>query len=248
MRWRTFAVRNWKELLRDPLSLVFGIGFPIVLISMISLMQRSIQDMPAEVFGISRFAPGMAVFSLSFLSLFLGMLIANDRENSFLVRLFSSPLTGSDYILGYAVPVFPIAMLQSIVCLTAAVFFGFAFHVRVLLALVVLFFVSALFIGFGLLFGVVFSAGQVGGIGSIMINGAAWLSGTWFPVESMGGVFRTVCERLPFVHAVDAVKAAVAGTYETILPDLLWVLGYSAVLFAAAVALFRKKMRGCSRI
>ena len=239
-KMRAFAIRNCKELLRDPLNLLFGVGFPVVLLLMITLMARGIEEMP-EIFSISAFAPAMAVFGLSFISLFLGNLIANDRRSAYLDRLRASPLTGADYVAGYALPLLPTALLQSAVCFGVAACFGFRLDADTLLALFVLLPVAALFISFGLLLGCLFSPAQVSGVGTVLVNAAAWLSGTWFPMEMMGEGFRTVCGLLPFAHAVGAVQAAAAGDYAAILPELLWVLGYAAVLFAAAAFAFRKK-------
>lgn len=244
MRFLAFAGRNRKEILRDPLSILFGVGFPVVLILMISLMKQSMKDMPADLFKITDFAPGMAVFGLSFISLFLGRLIATDRSSSFLMRMFASPLTGTDYILGYSLPIFPVAMIQIAVCFVTAILFGLPLNFNLLLAFVVLIPVAALFIGFGLLTGSTLSSAQVGGINSILINVAAWLSGVWFNLDMMGGIFKTICYALPFAHAVDAAKAAVSGDYGVILPHLLWVIGYAAVIFVIAVLCFRKKMKG----
>lgn len=97
MRSLVFASRNRKELLRDPLNLAFGIGFPVVLLLLLSAIQANI---PVSLFEISSLSPGVAVFGLSFMSLFSGTLIAKDRTTSFLMRLFASPLTASDFILG----------------------------------------------------------------------------------------------------------------------------------------------------
>lgn len=244
MRMMAFAGRNGKEVARDPLSVVFGIGFPVVLILLINLMKSSFSSAPAELFPIVSFAPGMAVFGLSFLTLFVGLLLAGDRESSFLLRIFASPLQSRDYILGYSLPMIPVALVQSLACFVTAFFFGLRFDGGTLLAVVVLLPVGLLFVGLGLLLGSVLSYRQVGGISSIVVNLAAWLSGTWFDLELMGGAFRTVCYLLPFAHAVDAVKAALSGNYAQILPHLGWVLGYTVVVYAAAVAVFRKKMKG----
>lgn len=83
MKMLVFAGRNRKEILRDPLSTVFGLGFPTVLLLIFYFMQKNVPDMPQEVFGIRAFAPGMAVFGLSFLTLFLGMLMTGDRKSAF---------------------------------------------------------------------------------------------------------------------------------------------------------------------
>jgi ABC-2 type transport system permease protein len=191
MRLLVFASRNRKELLRDPLNLAFGIGFPLVLLLLLSVIQRNV---PVSLFEIEKLAPGIVVFGLSFISLFSGTLIAKDRTTSFLVRLFASPLTGSDFILGYTLPVLPMAILQSAITFGAAFFLGLAVNVNVLIALVVLIPAAVLFIAIGLLAGTVFTDKQVGAVcGALLTNVAAWLSGTWFSLDLVGARSR----RLP---------------------------------------------------
>jgi ABC-2 type transport system permease protein len=241
MRLLAFASRNRKEILRDPMNLAFGIGFPLVLLFLLSAIQANI---PVKLFEIEKLAPGVAVFGLSFISLFSGTLIAKDRTTSFLMRLFASPLSASDFILGYALPLVPMAIMQGAICFIASFFLGLSVNARVLLALVVLIPTAVLYIGIGLLAGSVFTDKQVGGIcGALLTNVSAWLSGTWFDLNLVGGAFKTIAYLLPFVHAVEATRAAIAGEYSSILPHLLWVIGYAVVIFAAAVVVFRKKMK-----
>ncbi|MEA4824939.1 MAG: ABC transporter permease [Clostridiaceae bacterium] len=239
-----FAGRNAKELLRDPLTLIFGIGFPIILITLISIMRQSIPEMPNNMFDIGNFAPGMAVFGLSFLSLFLGMLIAGDRESSYLMRIFASPMTSSDYIVGYTLPLLPVAAAQGAVCFSYALLFDLKFTPELIVAVAVIVPVSLLYIAIGVLSGSTLTYRQVGGIASIVINLAAWLSGTWFDIELIGGAFKTICNLLPFVHAVEAVRAAAYGNYGEIWVHLAIVMGYAAVIFAVGAAVFRRRARG----
>ena len=42
MRALTFAKRTAKEILRDPLTLAFGLGFPVVLLLLLSAIQANI--------------------------------------------------------------------------------------------------------------------------------------------------------------------------------------------------------------
>lgn len=239
MRMLAFASRNAKEILRDPLTLIFGLGLPLVLLALISLLQNSIR---VPLFTIQNFAPGMAVFSLSFISLFAGLLIAKDRCGSFLLRLFASPLRAWDYILGYALPLLPVAVAQSAICFAAATLFGLPITANLLLTLAVLLPTAALFIAFGLLLGTLFTDKQVGGLGSLLVNLAALSSGVWFDLQSIGGAFAAVCNALPFAHALAAAKASLAGDYAAILPHLWWVFGYAAATFLAAALVFRHKM------
>lgn len=241
MRYSVFARRNAKEILRDPVNLAFGIGFPLVLMLLLSAIQANI---PVSLFEITNLAPGLSVFGLSFIALFSGTLIAKDRSTSLMMRLFTSPLTSSDFIFGYTIPLLPMSILQSIICYLAAAVLGLELNVNVLIALIVQIPTAVIFIALGLLCGTVFNDKQVGGIcGALLTNVSAWLSGTWFDLNLVGGAFKTIAYALPFAHAVDAGKAAVKGDYASIFPHLWWVTAYALIVTAAAVIVFKRKMK-----
>ena len=218
MKALAFADRNRKEMIRDPLNLAFGIGFPLVILFMLSAMQANIE---VELFVISNLIPGIAVFGLSFISLFSGMLIAKDRSTSFLTRLFTAPLTARDYIMGYTFPLIPLSILQIAISFVAAFFIGLPINLNVLLSIIVLLPTVVLFIAIGLLAGSLLNDKQVGGVcGALLTNLSAWLSGTWFDLNLMGGWFKEIAYALPFAHAVDAGRAAIYKDYSSILPHL----------------------------
>jgi ABC-2 type transport system permease protein len=237
----TFANRNAKEILRDPLTLFFGLGFPLVLILLLSAIQANI---PVALFEIQRLAPGITVFGLAFMTLFSATVIAKDRGSSLLQRLYTTPLTPTDFILGYTLPIIPISVAQCMICYIAAIVLGLDITVNILYAVISIIPVSILYIALGLLCGSVLSDKQVGGIcGALLTNLSAWLSGIWFDLELVGGTFKKIAYLLPFVHAVELERAAIRGDYAGILPHLWWVLGYGIVLLAAAVALFLRQMK-----
>lgn len=241
MRMLTFANRNSKEILRDPLTVFFGLGFPLVLILLLSAIQANI---PVSLFEIEHLAPGITVFALSFMSLFSATLIAKDRGSSLLQRLYTTPLTPLDFILGYTLPVLPFAVAQSIVCYLVAILLGLEVTVNILVAVLFIIPISLLYIAIGLLCGSVLNDKQVGGIcGALLTNLSAWLSGTWFDLNLVGGAFQRIAYALPFVHAVEVEQAVLAGDLASALPHLLWVLAYSAVLLAVAVLLFLRQMK-----
>lgn len=240
MKTIAFATRNSKELVRDKLSLIFGIGFPVILLLLLTAIQSNV---PVELFVIDQLAPGIAVFGLSFISLFSGLLIAKDRTSSFILRLFISPLTSSNFIFGYTFPLLPMAILQIIVCFAVSFVLGLTVSINVLLAIIVLIPAAILFIGIGLLFGSLFTDKQVGSVcGALLTNLTAWLSGTWFDLDLVGGLFKKIAELLPFVHAVEAGRAAISGDYSAVLPHLWWVIGYAVVVMYIAIIVFTKKM------
>ena len=241
MKMLTFANRNAKEILRDPLNLAFGLGFPIVLILLLTAIQSNV---PVSLFEIGHLTPGITVFGLSFMTLFSATIIAKDRGSSLLQRLYTTPLTAKDFIIGYTLPILPIAVAQTVVCYIVALILGLEFTVNILLAVVCVIPAALLFIAMGLLCGSVFTDKQVGGIcGALLTNLAAWLSGTWFDLELVGGAFKTVAYALPFVHAVEMERAVLSGNFADIFPHIWWVLGYAAVPMITAVLLFLRQMK-----
>lgn len=237
---RAFAGRTVKELLRDPLNLAFGLGFPLVLLLLMTAIQANI---PVSIFALDTLTPGVAIFGLSFISLFSATLISKDRTTSFLMRLFASPLSAGGFITAYTMPLLPMALAQTAICYLCAALLGMRMTLNVLLAIATTLPAALLFIGIGLLCGSVFNDKQVGGIcGALLTNVSAWLSGTWFDLNLVGGVFKKIAYALPFAHAVEGGRAAVTGDYGAIMPHLWWVIAYAAVVFALAVIVFRKKM------
>ena len=129
MRTLIFAKRNAKEILRDPLNIAFGLGFPLVVLLLLTAIQNSI---PVSLFEIQHLIPGITVFGLSFVTLFSATLISKDRGSSFLQRLYTTPLTSADFILGYTLPIIPIAVIQCIVCYAVALILGLEFSINIL--------------------------------------------------------------------------------------------------------------------
>ena len=241
MRTLTFAKRNAKEILRDPLNLGFGLGFPLVLILLLSIIQANI---PVELFEIGHLTPGITVFGLSFMTLFSATLISKDRGTSLLQRLYTTPLKPIDFILGYTLPIIPISIMQSVICYIIALILGLNLSVNILLALVLIIPISLLYIAMGLLFGSILTDKQVGGIcGALLTNLSAWLSGVWFDLELVGGAFKKIAYAWPFVHAVELERAALSGNFGDILPHLGVVLLYAVVTLALAVLLFLRQMK-----
>ena len=236
-----FAGRNAKEMLRDKLTLIFGIGFPVVLMLLLSFIQSNI---PVELFVIDHLSPGIIVFGYSFISLFSGMVIAKDRSGSFMLRLLTSPMKASDFIIGYTLPLIPMFLAQSVLCFIIAFILGLKISVNVLLCIVVLIPAGIVFVSLGLICGCIFNDKQVGGIcGALLTNISAWLSGTWFDLKLVGGVFEGIAMFLPFARAVEAGRAALAGDYSEIMPHLVWVIGWAVLLYILAVIVFMGKMR-----
>ena len=241
MRMMTFAKRCTKEILRDPLNLGFGLGFPLVLLVLLSAMQANI---PVNLFEINTLTPGITVFGLSFMTLFSAALIAKDRESALLQRLYTTPLTGIDFIMGYMLPILPIALGQTMICYLFAVPLGLTFSVNIIYAIIGIIPMAVFNIALGLLCGSILSVKQVGGIcGALMTNLSAWLSGVWFDLKLVGGTFEKLANVLPFVHAAEMEKALFNGNFEAAASHMLPIFLYSVFVTMTAVFCFLGQMK-----
>ena len=241
MRTVIFAKRCAKEILRDPINLIFGFGFPVVLLLLLSAIQANI---PVPLFEIAHLTPGITVFGLSFLSLFSATLLAKDRESAFLQRLYTTPLKSSEFILGYLLPLIPVAATQSVVCYLTAFLLGLPVTIHILYAVLMLLPVSVFYISLGLLCGSIFNGKQVGGIcGALLTNVSAFLSGVWFDLDLVGETFRKIAYLLPFVHAVELERALVREDFTEALPHIYPLLVYAVLTTVVAILLFLRQMR-----
>ena len=241
MRMLTFAKRCAKEILRDPINLCFGLGFPLVLLFLLSALQTNV---PVDLFEIDSLTPGITVFGLSFITLFSATLISKDRESAFLQRLYSTPLTGFDFILGYMLPLLPIALGQALICYLCAIPLGLTVSINILYAMIGIIPMAVLNISLGLLCGSLFGVKQVGGIcGALLTNLSAWLSGVWFDLKLVGGFFEKIANILPFVHAVEVEKALFNGNCELAAKHILPIILYGIIITVIAVLFFLKQMK-----
>lgn len=241
MRMWAFAKRCTKEILRDPLNLGFGLGFPLVLLLLLSALQSNI---PVPLFEIDTLTPGITIFGLSFMTLFSATLIAKDRESALLQRLYTTPLTAVDFILGYMLPILPIALGQTVICYLFAIPLGLTVSTNIVYAIIGIIPMAVFNIALGLLFGSILGVKQIGSIcGALLTNLSAWLSGVWFDLKLAGGLFERIAYTLPFVHAAEMEKALFRGHFELAASHILPVVLYSAAATAVAIVLFLRQMK-----
>ena len=246
MRMFLFAKRNIKEILRDPINLFFSIGFPLVLLVLLSIINSSIPpEAKNTMFQIKNLAPGLAMFGSVFMALFAGMLLSKDRTSSFLMLLFTSPMTAADFILGYTLPMVVMTIIQAAITLLAGGAFGLDININIIFAIIMTALTSLFFVGTGLFFGSLLNDKAVGGVcGALLTNIAGWLSGVFIPIDLIGGAFKAITHILPFYNSAEAIRISLSGNFSYILPHLIVVTVYTIVIFTLAVIAFNHKMNG----
>ena len=246
MRMFLFAKRNIKEILRDPINLFFSIGFPLVLLVLLSIINSSIPpEAKNTMFQIKNLAPGLAMFGSVFMALFAGMLLSKDRTSSFLMRLFTSPMTAADFILGYTLPMVVMTIIQAAITLLAGGAFGLDININIIFAIIMTALTSLFFVGTGLFFGSLLNDKAVGGVcGALLTNIASWLSGVFIPIDLIGGASKAITHILPFYNSAEAIRISLSGNFSYILPHLIVVTVYTIVIFTLAIIAFNRKMNG----
>ncbi len=238
MRTLNFAKRNFKEIIRDPLSIIFAILLPLFLLFIFQQFK-----IPSESYKLENFTPGIIVFGFSFITLFTGMLVSKDRTTSLLVRLGISPMRSIEYILGYMLSIIPIIIAQNILFFILALILGLSFSINILFAALISVIISILFIAIGIIIGSVFTEKASSGISSIVVQLVCFTSGMYFPRETLGDVFAKICEYLPFESCVTIIKGIMNNNLGIISPRNIIVFSiYTIVILVISVIVFKKKM------
>ena len=238
MRMLNFAKRNFKELIRDPISLVFEIALPIFLLFIFQQF-----NIPDEIYRLENFTPGIILFGFSFITLFTATLIAKDRTSSLLIRLGTSPMRSRDYILGYILSIIPIIIIQDVLFFIVAIILGLSFSVNIIYTILISIVISILFITLGILIGSIASEKGTGGIGSVIVQLVCFTSGMYFPKETVGKAFAKICEILPFESALNVIKGTLNNNFSMIsLRNIIELIVYIIVVLVISIVVFKKKM------
>lgn len=249
MRGFVFAKRTAKEILRDPLTFIFCLGFPLVMLVIMTIVNESIPpEAGMQIFKMPYLAPGIVMFGFTFIMLFACLQVSKDRATAFLVRLYASPMKSGDFIVGYTVPILVIAIAQSIITFVAALVIGAIAGEtlvigNVLLSIAVSIPTALMYLSFGLLFGTILSDKAAPGICSILISAASMLGGIWMDVDALGGMLQKICHVLPFYQGVHVSRMAVLGEYAKIGKPFVITVIYAVVVYLLAVFALKKKMK-----
>ncbi|MCT2874633.1 ABC transporter permease [Limosilactobacillus fermentum] len=233
-----FAARNRKEIFRDPLSIILGVALPIIFLIVFTTIER---NAPLDIFKVNNFAPGIIVFGFAFLTMFSALLIAKDKQTALLTRLLASPLKVVDYVLGYAIPMIPLAVLQAVFCYLVAMTVGLSTEwIDLFVSIIVLLPTAVISIFFGLFLGALFTDKQIQGIGTIYIFLVSFLSGAWIDLTLLGTTFEKISYALPFVHAIELSRDVLIGDYSTFNFHFWWTIGYAILAIIIAILAFLK--------
>ncbi len=240
MKFLSLANRNFKEIYKDPVTIILGVAMPVGLLFLFSSLQKNI---PIDTFNPQNLTPAIVIFGFSFLIMFVAVLLAKDRQNSFLTRLFTTPLKSVDFYMAYMLPFIPFAFFQIIICFIIGFILGGVF-VNIVLGIFIFLLMMLICINIGIIMGSLLTVNQVSGVGSILITVISLFSGAWMDLKMVGGIFKIIGYVLPFAHSVDALKTILnGGSFSSIYTNIIWVFMYCVIAVLVAIYSFGTKIK-----
>ena len=227
--------RNLKEMFRDPLSAVFCLAFPLVMLALMQIIFLNMEFVP-DNFKIENYAAGICVFGYTFTAMMVALQISADKNTSFVKRINISPVGRLVYIASFLCSALPVAFLQTVLFFLVALIFGYGFNLNFLLGIIYLLPSAVMYICFGILFGALSkNEKQTGPLSSIFISLTGIFGGVFMPVTAFSGGFATFINLLPFAHSVAIAQELHTIGAGCIYPHVLWVLGYAVAAFGAVM-------------
>ena len=239
MRFIELAKRNLREVWRDPISLGLTVGLPVLML----LVLQALGGVD-EFFKPTSLTPGIALFGFVMLMFSAAMTLSRDRETALFERLLTTPLRPNDFATAYSLPYLPVAILQTIALFAIGAFLGLEIEGSIVLVSFVLLVMAVQYIALGMICGTLFTLKQVP-FAYMVILLLTIFGGAWMDIETIGGIFKTVGDLVPFAHALDAIRDVMleGADFAAIAGDVYWVLGYTVAIAGLAVVVFRRQMQ-----
>lgn len=233
--------RNLLEIVRDPLSAIFCIAFPVVMLVFMQVLISGFDYIPPN-FEVQNYATGICVFGFTFTAMFISISIAGDKNNSFIKRINISPTKYYVYLFSFVLSGFVIVIIQSIIFYLIALIFKLPFDVNLLLSFIYIIPSALFYLSLGVLLGLLCkNEKQSGPISSIIISITGMLGGVFMPVTTFTGGIATVINALPFTHTVLIASELYTIGASCFFNHILYILGYTALIWLIIVLLTKRK-------
>jgi ABC-2 type transport system permease protein len=192
-------------------------------------------------------APAVVGFVLQMFPIMtIAVAIAGERERGTIEQLIVTPISSLDVLLGKMIVYMGIGLTNAFFMMAVAVY-AFKLTIRGNVFLIALF--IFIFLAASLSLGILSSAiskTQLQAIQTLMpfIIPTAFLSGTFYPIESMPNFIQPISYCLPLTYMIHAMRSVMVkgGGIEIIATDLLALTIYAVAINALAVTAFRKKL------
>jgi ABC-2 type transport system permease protein len=239
--FRNLVVVEARLLAREVVPLLWGVGFPIVLLSVIGGFSGGPDSSLGGISLVAAYVPILIAFSCATFALQgLPTVLAGYRERGILRRLNATPvgagrLLGAQLIVNLSVTL--IATIGILVVGRAA--FGVPLPGQPAGFILAFVLTAAAMIGLGLLVASLARTGRVAGaVGTMIFLPLMFFAGLWMPQATMPAALRTAGDDTPLGAAVAALSRGLAGQWPS-AASLAVLAAYAVVLSLLAWRLFR---------
>ncbi|HEY6132267.1 MAG TPA: ABC transporter permease, partial [Halioglobus sp.] len=191
--------------------------------------------------------PGLAVIILTMtLVLFTAVALVRERERGNLELLITTPIHPLELMMGKLVPYIFVGLIQITIILGLG---WLVFDVPLqgelhhLIAVILPFIAASLTLGL-LLSTIVETQMQAMQMTFFLILMSVLLSGWMFPYDAMPKAAQYIAELLPATHFMRLIRGVYlrGATAGQLLPDILWLLGFTAIMLTIATKRFHKSL------
>jgi len=191
--------------------------------------------------------PGLTAVILTMtLVLFTAVALVRERERGNLELLITTPIHPLELMVGKLVPYIFVGLVQITIILGLG---RLVFNVPFQGELISLAAVTLPFIAANLTLGLLFSTLAATQMQAMQMTffvmlPSILLSGFMFPFDAMPALARYIAEILPATHFMRLIRGVfLRGAHASqLLPDILWLLGFTAIMLTIATKRFRKSL------
>ena len=240
--WRIVA-NEWRLTLRNPTGLVWGVGFPVLLLAIFGSLPATTTPEVA-LGGLSFFEaylPVMIALSLALLALIgLPVPITSYRELGILRRMATTPVPPS-WLLGAQVAVNLVLLLVAVLVVVAGgVGLGARLQLQPLGFVLSVLLAAAAMFALGLWVGAIARTQRAaGGIGAALFYPMLFFAGVWLPREVMSPALKTVSDLTPLGSAVHAMDISMLTGQFPPVESLVVMAGWAVIFGWLSVRMFR---------
>ena len=237
----SLTVTEAKLLAREVVPLLWGVGFPMLLLSVIGTFSSGPDKSLGGVSLVTAYVPVLIAFSCATFALQgLPTVLAGYRERGILRRLNATPV-GAGRLLGAQLAVnLGVSLVSTAgILIVGRLAFGLALPRQAAGFCLALLLTAAAMLSLGLLVASVARTGRVAGAaGTMLFLPLMFFAGLWSPQATMPAGLRRVGGDTPLGAAVAALQRSMAGQWPT-AASLGVLAAYAVVLGLLAWRFFR---------
>ena len=239
--FRNLVETEAKLLVREIVPLLWGVGFPMVLLSVMGVFSHGPQKSLGGFSLVAAYEPILIAFSCATFALQgLPAVIAGYRERGILRRLNATPVGAGRLLLAHLTVNLSVSLIATVgILIVGDAAFGVPLPGQPAGFILALVLTAAAMLTLGLFIASLARTGRVAGaVGTMIFLPLMFFAGLWMPQATMPAALRGAGDDTPLGAAVSALHDSMAGQWPP-ASGLAILAGYAVAFGLLAWRLFR---------